>query len=98
DPATLAAAAAVGGSEEIEQTELADVGLDDEVADPFEELIEAGDEAQDQVEPSADSRAESPPVPAIAPADSAAERSLTEPSPDESEPSALPGMGEVRRL
>ena len=46
DPATLAAAAAVGGSEEIEQTELADVGLDDEVADPFEELIEAGDEAR----------------------------------------------------
>ena len=46
DPATLAAAAAAGGSEEIEQTELADVGLDDEVADPFEELIEAGDEAQ----------------------------------------------------
>ena len=29
-------------------TDLADVGLDDEVADPFEELIEAGDESQDQ--------------------------------------------------
>lgn len=98
DPATLAAAAAVGGSEEIEQTELADVGLDDEVADPFEELIEAGDEAQDQVEPSADSSAESPPVPAIAPADSAAAPSLTEPPPDESEPRALPSMGEVRQL
>ena len=54
DPATLAAAAAVGGSEEIELTDLADVGLDDEVADPFEELIEAGDESQDQVEPSAE--------------------------------------------
>jgi len=98
DPATLAAAAAVGGSEEIEQTELADVGLDDEVADPFEELIEAGDEAQDLVEPSTDSFAESTPVPAIAPAESAAERSLTEPSPDESEPVALPSMGEVRQL
>jgi hypothetical protein len=98
DPATLAAAAAVGGSEEIEQTDLADVGLDDEVADPFEELIEAGDEAQDQVEPSADSCAESPPVPAIAPADSGAAPSLTEPPPDESEPRALPSMGEVRQL
>ena len=71
DPATLAAAAAVGGTEEIELTELADVGLDDEVADPFEELIEAGDESQDQVEPSAGLSAEPPTVPAIAPADSA---------------------------
>ena len=34
DPATLAAATAVGGTEEIELTDLADVGLDDEVADP----------------------------------------------------------------
>ena len=98
DPATLAAATAVGGSEEIELTDLADVGLDDEVADPFEELIEAGDESQDQVEPSADSSAESPPVPAIAAADSGAAPSLTEPPPDESEPRALPSMGEVRQL
>ncbi len=53
DPATLAAATPTGGgeSEEIEMIELADAGLDDEVADPFEEVIEAGDESQDQVEP-----------------------------------------------
>ena len=50
EPATLAAATAVGGDRAtIELADLADAGLDDEVADPFEELIEAGDESQDQV-------------------------------------------------
>ena len=68
DPATLAAATAGGGSEEIELTDLADVGLDDEVTDPFEEVIEAGDESQDQMEPGAEGPTEPAPVLAIAPA------------------------------
>jgi hypothetical protein len=98
DPATLAAAAAVGGSEEIEQTELADVGLDDEVADPFEELIEAGDEAQDQVEPAAEAPVEPASVLATAPdqpetAPPAAETVLTE-----RKQAAMPAAGEVRHL
>jgi len=98
DPATLAAATAGGGSEEIELTDLADVGLDDEVADPFEEMIEAGDESQDQVEPSAESFAEPPPVPAIASADSGAAPSPAEPPPAHREPATLPSLGEVRQL
>ena len=50
DPATLAAATEVGGTEEIELSDLADTGLDDTVADPFDEMIEAGDESHDPVE------------------------------------------------
>ena len=76
DPATLAAATLTGGgeSEEIEMIELADAGLDDEVADPFEEVIEAGDESQDQVEPGPEALAE--PAPALAVASVPPEPSL----------------------
>jgi superfamily II DNA or RNA helicase len=93
DPALLAAATAVGGTEEIELTDLADdVGIDDEAADPFEELIEAGDESQDLVGQAAATLAESAQAePAAEPA--AAQSSLAEPGPV-----ALPGMGEVRQL
>ena len=63
DPATLAAATAVGGTEEIELTDLADVEPRRCVADPFDELIEAGDESHDLVEPAA----EQAPVLAIVP-------------------------------
>ncbi len=68
DPATLAAAAPSGGSEAIEMIELADAGLDDEVADPFEEVIEAGDESQDRVEPEAERPAEPVLAPMVLPA------------------------------
>ena len=98
DPATLAAAAAVGGSEEIELTELADVGLDDEVADPFEELIEAGDESQDQVEPGAEAPAEPAPVLAIAPAPPEPAPPAAETVLAEQKRAALPAVGEVRQL
>ena len=90
DPATLAAATVGGGTEEIELTDLGDVGLDDEVSDPFEELIEAGDESQDQVETTADSTAESSSAPAVAPADTGAAPALTGPPPDEIEPRRCP--------
>jgi hypothetical protein len=98
DPAALAAATAGGGSEKIELPELADVGLDDEASDPFEELIEAGDESQDQVESSVVAAAESAAVPVVAQADSAAADSMNEPSDGKIEPRALPSMGEVRQL
>jgi len=98
DPATLAAASAGAGSEEIELPELADVGLDDEVADPFEDVIEAGDESQDQVEPGAEAAAEPAPVLAFAPVPPepvppAAETALTE-----RKQAAMPAAGEVRHL
>ena len=73
-------------------------GLDDEVSDPFEELIEAGDESQDQVETTADSAAESPSAPRLPQQTLGAAPALTGPPPDEIEPSRLPGMGEVRQL
>jgi superfamily II DNA or RNA helicase len=93
DPATLAAATAVGGSEEIELADLADdVGLDDEAADPFEGLIEAGDESQDLVGPTAEPLAE----PAMA--ETQVEPTISPPVPDGPRPGALPSMGEVRQL
>ncbi|MGC8642847.1 MAG: helicase-related protein, partial [Isosphaeraceae bacterium] len=101
DPATLAAATAVGGTEEIELTDLADVGLDDEVADPFEELIEAGDESHDLADPSLlEAEPVQPPAPAAAPAETVVIPSPTTSAPEQSTvaTAALPGMGEVRQL
>ena len=100
DPATLAAATAVGGTEEIELTDLAvDVGLDDEVADPFEELIEAGDESHDPVEPECVETAEA----AVLATESTAEPATIplpsdEPSTAVAAVAALPPMGDVRQL
>ena len=100
DPATLAAATSGGGSGEIELPELADAGLDDEVADPFEEVIEAGDESQDILEAAVEARPEPDPVLPIVPGqaetpppDLTAEIALTE-----RRQAALPAAGEVRHL
>ncbi len=98
DPATLAGATSSGGSEDIELVEHADVGLDDEVSDPFEELIEAGDESHDQVEPAVDAADKSPTLAATVPAESGAAQSLSEPPHPEIEPRVLPTMGDVRQL
>ena len=97
DPATLAVATAVGGTEEIDLADLADVGLDDEVDDPFEELIEAGDESRDIAEPAAEAAAEA--VPATIPfAAAETQPAATETAPATQSRAALPGMGEVRQL
>ncbi len=105
DPATLAAATEVGGTEEIELTDLADTELDDRVADPFDEMIEAGDESHDPVElpqpapepgPQAASCTEEPfatPGPAPTPAPPAPQT-----PPGEQRIAALPSLGEVRQL
>jgi hypothetical protein len=98
DPSTLAAAAAAGGNDEIELADHPDVGLDDEVCDPFEDLIEAGDESHDQMQPAVDSSGELPTEAAQAPAEFDSARSLSEPPPRESEHVPLPTMGEVRQL
>jgi superfamily II DNA or RNA helicase len=98
DSATLAAAVGGGGSEAIELPELADVGLDDEVADPFEEVIEAGDETQDQVEAAAAAPAESPSAPAPALAQPETAPPAPEAVPTERRQAALPAAGEVRDL
>ncbi len=98
DPATLAAATSGGGTQEIELTELADAGLDDEVSDPFEELIEAGDESNDLVEPAAEAPAEPAPVLAIAPAQPEAAPPAAESVLTERKQAALPAAGEVRHL
>jgi superfamily II DNA or RNA helicase len=98
DPATLAAATAVGGTEEIELTDLADVGLDDEVADPFEELIEAGDESRDVVGAPTEISDELTPAAATATAEPAALIPPETALPAAPAKAALPGMGEVREL
>ena len=98
DPATLAAATAVGGTEEIELVDLADTGIDDEVSDPFEELIEAGDESHDLVEPAAEAPAEPAPVLAIAPASPETAPPAAETVPSQRKQAALPAVGEVRHL
>ena len=47
EPAAIEAVASTGNVAD-EDADLADAGLDDEVADPFDELIEAADESRDQ--------------------------------------------------
>ncbi len=71
------------GAPETELPSEIEIDLDDEVNDPFEPLIEAGDESDD-----------APPLPA--PVAVAAAASSPEPVP--SEPAVVPAPGEVRRL
>ena len=52
EPAAVEAVAATGNVAD-EDADLADTHLDDEVADPFEDMIEAADESRDQAVPSA---------------------------------------------
>jgi superfamily II DNA or RNA helicase len=47
EPAAIEAVAATGNIAD-EDADLADAALDDQLADPFDELIESGDESQDQ--------------------------------------------------
>jgi hypothetical protein len=88
DPAVLADASADGDGEATGLADLADVGIDDDVADPYEELIEAGDESQDVLRP----EPEIEPEPVV--------MSVPYPPPAESERrrAALPAAGEVREL
>jgi hypothetical protein len=47
DPALLATAAVDSGTDELELPDLGDSDLDDEISDPFEPLVDAGDESED---------------------------------------------------
>jgi SNF2 family DNA or RNA helicase len=68
----------------IVDVEIEDIALDDEVVDPFEELVEAGDESRD-VAAAASANGDQAPAVAVVP----------EPEPAVTEP---PTAGEVRRL
>jgi superfamily II DNA or RNA helicase len=97
DPATLAASTAVGGNEEIELTDLADASLDDDVADPFDAMIEAADESDDRLAVTAEPTAE--PFAALpAPQDNADEAGPADLLPPEPKQAALPRMEDVRGL
>jgi superfamily II DNA/RNA helicase len=76
-------------AEALEQADAAEVSLDDEVADPYEPLVEAADEAQDQPV----SRSEEPPAAVTTETESPAQRAQKE-GPGFGSASA----GEVRRL
>ncbi|HEV3122388.1 MAG TPA: DEAD/DEAH box helicase [Isosphaeraceae bacterium] len=49
EPGEIAALAASGGAADADEDDLAELGLDDEVADPFDALVEAADESRDLV-------------------------------------------------
>jgi superfamily II DNA or RNA helicase len=91
DAATLAAMAALQEPVEGAEADASDLHLDDEVADPFEPLLEAADESGDPT-PAPVAAAVSVPSaePSLAPA-VAAEVAVPPPP-------ALPAVGEVRRL
>jgi hypothetical protein len=83
----IAGAAGAGGDDEIEPVDVSDAALDDVVADPFDELIEAGDESGDSAAVAGEIGAEAEPDRERAPA------------PVEGRIAALPPSdGEVRRL
>src|SRR5262249_54839669 len=87
-----------GGAEEIELTDLADVGIDDEVSDPFEELIEAGDESRDPVGTATEAAREltrSAPTATTEPTATIPADATLPVAPIQR---ALPGMGEVQEL
>jgi hypothetical protein len=98
DPEMLAAAAGGGGGDLIEPADAAELGLDDTVTDPFEELIDAADESHDQVQEPVEAEPASIPIAtALEPVEP-----TTTPAPLETAPArslaALPSTAEVRQL
>ncbi len=95
EPAAIEAVAATGNVID-EDADIADTRLDDEIADPFEEMIEAGDESRDQaVSPPASEDAAT----AAAPVDSKPSPSLGEPDAGAlRKVAAMPSSGEVREF
>jgi superfamily II DNA/RNA helicase len=94
EPAALEAVASTGNVAD-EDADLAETSLDDEVADPFDELIEAADESRDQVTtPSAngDAAAETVPV------EPRTASSFEEESGATRAVAAMPSSGEVREF
>ena len=90
DVNTLANGTPAEGAEVIEMAEPDDGPPDDEVTDPFEEVVDAGDESRDRIAAlSENGQAEPAPVPAE-----------PEPGPIEASPDPIPATtgGDVRRL
>ena len=95
EPATIEAVASTGNVAD-EDADLADTHLDDEVADPFDQLIEAADESRDQAAPPlANGDAASVPGSFEQPRPSP---SLEEPSGVTMAAAAMPSSGEVREF
>jgi superfamily II DNA or RNA helicase len=101
EPGSVEAVAATGNESDADP-DLSDVSLDDEVAgpDPFDELIEAADESQDQVA----AAAAGPDTPQIGPPSIPIERNVPSAFEDQSEDqvpravAALPPVSEVKKL
>jgi superfamily II DNA or RNA helicase len=99
EPAAIEAVASTGNVAD-EDADLADANLDDEVADPFDELIDSGDESQDPVpRPSITAETEAEPAaPATVPFDRDPRAFSDENTAGTSAVAALPSVHEVRDL
>jgi superfamily II DNA or RNA helicase len=94
EPATIEAVASTGNVAD-EDADLADTHLDDEVADPFDQLIEAADESRDQAAPPS---VNGDATPAAVPIESRPSPSLEEPGGVTRAAAAMPSSGEVREF
>jgi len=101
EPAAIEAALSTGNQADAD-ADLADAGLDDEVTDPFEELIEAADESRDQaVTPSANGEAAAgaePAGPAEVPFERGTPSSFEDEDAKTTAVAALPSAGAVREF
>jgi superfamily II DNA or RNA helicase len=94
EPASIEAVASTGNVAD-EDADLADTRLDDEVADPFDELIEAADESRD---PTVSAAANGDAAAATVPFESRPAVSFEEPSSVSSASAAMPSSGDVREF
>jgi superfamily II DNA/RNA helicase len=104
EPAALEAVASTGNQAD-EDADLTDASLDDDVIDPFEELIDAADESRDQAaSPSvtadgvAEAAVETSVSPSVLPFQPSAPPSFSEPDASTAAVAALPSAGEVRQF
>jgi superfamily II DNA or RNA helicase len=96
EPTSLSTLVPASDADDADQLDIADTDLDDEVADPFEGLLEAADESQDQVTvPSAGGLIEvGPSLPQSTPSETGAPR----PEQDQGRTLPTPMGGEIRQL
>jgi superfamily II DNA or RNA helicase len=94
EPAAVEAVASTGNIAD-EDADLADTHLDDDVADPFDQLIEAADESRDQAAPPS-VNGDAPP--AAVPFESRPSPPLEEPGGVTRAAAAMPASGEVREF
>ncbi len=104
EPAALEAVASTGNQAD-EDADLTDASLDDDVIDPFEELIDAADESRDQAASAsvtadgvAEAAVETSVSPSVLPFQPSAPPSFSEPDASTAAVAALPSAGEVRQF